>query len=139
MKPKEYKQKSMKEKEKTKEDYEIQKARREVYEEKIKKLEKISHMGKEYIIIPMVINMTVILKIIKKKEKGYYILMILELKENIKMITQQENLLHMIKIVILKIKGDTYCMTKTKSTLEDEEIDTNYAKVEAFSKRNSQG
>ena len=30
-KPKEYKQKSMKEKEKTKEDYEIQKARREVY------------------------------------------------------------------------------------------------------------
>ena len=42
MKPKEYKQKSMKEKEKTKEDYEIQKARREVYEENIKKLEKIA-------------------------------------------------------------------------------------------------
>ena len=32
----------MKEKEKTKEDYEIQKARREVFEEKIKKLEKIA-------------------------------------------------------------------------------------------------
>ena len=64
MKQKEYKQKSMKEKEKTKEDYEIQKARREVYEEKIKKLEKISHMGKEYIIIPMVINMKVMLKIL---------------------------------------------------------------------------
>jgi len=45
-------------------------------------------MEKEYIIGIMVINMTVILKIIKKKEKGYYILMILELKENIKMITQ---------------------------------------------------
>ena len=57
-------------------------------------------MGKEYIIGIMVINMTVILKIIKKKEKGYYILMILELKENIKMNTQQENLLHMIKMVI---------------------------------------
>ena len=43
MKPKEYKQKSMKEKEKTKEDYEIQKARREVYEENIKRRpEKIS-------------------------------------------------------------------------------------------------
>ena len=42
MKPNEYKQKSMKEKEKTKEDYEIQKARRKVYEEKIKKLEKIA-------------------------------------------------------------------------------------------------
>ena len=99
----------------------------------------LNQMEKEYIIGIMVINMTVILKIIKKKEKGYYILMILELKENIKMITQQENLLHMIQMVILKIKGDTYCMTKTKSTLEDEEIDTNYAKVEAFSKRNSQG
>ena len=45
-------------------------------------------MEKEYIIGIMVINMTVILKIIKKKEKEYYILMILELKENIKMITQ---------------------------------------------------
>ena len=42
MKPKEYKQKSMKEKKKTEEDYEIQKARRVVYEENIKKLEKIA-------------------------------------------------------------------------------------------------
>ena len=42
MKQKEYKQISLKEKKETKEDYEFQKARREVYEEEIEKLEKMA-------------------------------------------------------------------------------------------------
>ena len=41
MKPKAYKQISVKEKEETKRDYEFQKTRKEVYEEEIKNLEKM--------------------------------------------------------------------------------------------------
>ena len=41
MKPKEYKQISVKEREEIKKEYEFEKARREVYEEDIEKLEKM--------------------------------------------------------------------------------------------------